>query len=133
MFRGEGNAGEQLLDQCRPTRCVKKAQETGFNQREKIVAAVELEGLQPGGREQREGKQMHARSHRRALAWEMKKKQNRVAHHKGASRIGLRYQPESALADTPLVAAVISVESANNHIRPGMITPFECLIDEHKH
>lgn len=105
-------SAEQLI-------CCKSASDQFYSQRcEKIVVGVYLEIRE---RKQREGKQIHASSHERAHAWRMVR--SRAPYRTGVSRIGLRYRPQSALADTPPVAAVISVESANNHIGPSVITP----------
>lgn len=65
---------------------------------------------------------MRTRSHKRAHARaEWGEAARRITRR--VSRMGLRYRPKSALADTPPVAAVISVEGANNHIGPSVITP----------
>lgn len=99
--------------------CCKSTSDQFHSQRsEKIVVGVHLEIRE---RKQREGKQIRARSHKSAHThgeWG----KSHAPYHKGVSRNGLRYRPESATDDTPPVAAVISVESANNHIGPGVIT-----------
>lgn len=102
----------------RPVYC-KSTSDQFYSQRcEKIAAGVYLEIRV---HKQREGKQIHARSQQYARARRMGR--SRAPYHKVVSRIRLRYRPKSALADTPPVAAVISVESANNHIEAGVITP----------